>query len=118
MFEYFGGVTRILVPDNTKTAVIHNRDRYTQELNTVYHEMAEHYNTAILPARVRRPKDKPNAEGSVGVIFIDRTGAFSAPEYSDRKPSVRTSGNRRLVLLCIRAVDLEDSLFLSRPTPR
>ena len=42
MYEYFGGVTRILVPDNTKTAVIHNNDWYNQELNTIYHEMAEH----------------------------------------------------------------------------
>ena len=68
MYEYFGGVARILVPDNTKTALIHNNDWYNQELNTIYHEMAEHYNTAIIPARVRAPKDKPNAEGSVGVI--------------------------------------------------
>ena len=35
---------------------------------TVYHELAEHYGTAIIPARVRKPKDKPNAEGSVGNI--------------------------------------------------
>lgn len=42
MYEYFGGVTRILVPDNTKTAVIHNNDWYNQELNTIYPEMAEH----------------------------------------------------------------------------
>ncbi len=33
-----------------------------------YQEMAEHYGTAIIPARVRKPKDKPNAEGTVGVI--------------------------------------------------
>lgn len=57
MYEYFGGVTRILVPDNTTTAVLHNNDWYNQELNTIYHEMAEHYNTAIIPARVRAPKD-------------------------------------------------------------
>ena len=69
MYEYFGGVTKILVSDNCTTAVIHNggwtRD---QKLNAVYHEMAEHYGTAIIPARVRKPKDKPNAEGSVGNI--------------------------------------------------
>ena len=81
MFEYFGGATRILVPDNTKTAVIHNRDWYTQELNTVYHEMAEHYNTAILPARVRKPKDKPNAEGSVGVISTWITAALRDEQF-------------------------------------
>lgn len=56
MYEYFGGVTRILVPDNTMTAVIYNNDWYNQELNTIYHEMAEHYNTAIIPARVRAPR--------------------------------------------------------------
>lgn len=68
MYEHFGGVARILVSDNCKTAVIHNKGWYNQEVNTVYYEMAEHYNTAIIPARVRRPKDKPNAEGSVSVV--------------------------------------------------
>jgi len=68
MYEYFGGVAKILVPDNCKTAVVHNNDWYNQQLNTIYHEMAEYYNTAIIPARVRSPKDKPNVEGSVGNI--------------------------------------------------
>ena len=68
MYEYFGGVAKILVPDNCKTAVVHNGGWYNQQLNTVYHEMAEYYGTAIIPARVRKPKDKPNAEGSVGNI--------------------------------------------------
>jgi transposase len=57
MYEYFGGVAKILVPDNCKTAVIHNKGWYKQEINKVYHDMAEHYNTAIIPARVRAPKD-------------------------------------------------------------
>lgn len=68
MYEYFGGVAKILVPDNCKTAVIHNGGWKEQRINAVYHEMAEHYGTAIIPARVRAPKDKPNAEGSVGSI--------------------------------------------------
>ena len=66
-YRFFGGVTRILVPDNLKTGV----DRvswYTPTINKTYHEMAEHYGTAVIPARVRKPKDKPNAEGAVGVI--------------------------------------------------
>ena len=62
MYEYFGGVTNILVPDNFKTAVVHNGGWYNQQLNATYHEMAEHYGTAIIQARVRAPKDKPNAE--------------------------------------------------------
>ncbi len=68
MFNYFGGVTKMLVPDNTTTAVNHTKDWYTQELNKTYHEMAEHYGIAILPARVRKPKDKPNVEGNVGHV--------------------------------------------------
>ena len=81
MYEYFGGVTRILVPDNCKTAVIHNKDWYNQQVNAVYHEMAEHYNTAIIPARVRSPKDKPNAEGSVGVISTWITAALRNEQF-------------------------------------
>ena len=65
MLQFFGGVPRILVPDNCKTAVLHNKDWFTPEVNRTYHEMAEHYNTAIIPARVRKPDDKPNAEGGV-----------------------------------------------------
>ena len=68
MFQYFGGVPQILVPDNCSTAVNHGNDWYTQELNIVYHELAEHYGTAIVPARIRKPRDKPNAEGSVKTV--------------------------------------------------
>ena len=60
MYEYFGGVAKILVPDNCKTAVIHNGKRKDQQINQTYQELAEHYGTAIIPARVRSPKDKPN----------------------------------------------------------
>jgi transposase len=66
-YSFFGGVTRILVPDNLKTGVIKNTSTELI-LNRSYHEMAEHYGTAIIPARPITPRDKPNAEGTVGVI--------------------------------------------------
>ena len=66
-YRYFGGVTRILTSDNLKTGVVKN-SRTETVLNKTYQEMAEHYGTAILPARPRRPKDKAFAEGSVGVV--------------------------------------------------
>jgi transposase len=66
-FQFFGGVTRILTPDNLKTGV-DQAAWYTPVINKTYHEMAEHYGTAVIPARVRKPKDKPNAEGAVGII--------------------------------------------------
>ena len=81
MYEYFGGVAKILVPDNCKTAVIHNGGWKDQRINTVYHEMAEHYGTAIIPARVRTPKDKPNAEGTVGNISTWITAALRKEQF-------------------------------------
>jgi transposase len=66
-YRFFGGVTRILVPDNLKSGVIKNtRDEIV--LNKSYHEMAEHYNTAIVPTRVKAPKDKATVEGAVGHV--------------------------------------------------
>jgi transposase len=66
-YRYFGGVTRILTPDNLKVGVVSNT-RDETVINRAYQEMAEHYDTAVLPARVRKPRDKANAEGEVGVI--------------------------------------------------
>ncbi len=63
-YEYFGGVTRLLIPDNLKTGVTKN-NRYETVLNRSYQELAEYYDTAIVPARVEHPKDKSLAEGSV-----------------------------------------------------
>jgi transposase len=81
MLEFFGGVPMILVPDNCKTAVVRNGGWNDQKLNTVYHEMAEHYGTAIIPARVRKPKDKPNAEGSIGIISTWITAALRNEQF-------------------------------------
>lgn len=81
MYEYFNGVARILVPDNCKTAVIHNGGWNDQQINAVYQEMAEHYGTAIIPARVRSPKDKPNAEGTVGNISTWITAALRNEQF-------------------------------------
>lgn len=81
MYEYFGGVARILVPDNCRTAVDHNKGWKDQRINAVYQEMAEHYGTAIIPARVRAPKDKPNAEGSVGNISTWITAALRNEQF-------------------------------------
>ena len=66
-YRFFGGVTRILTPDNLKTGVIKNTKSETV-INRTYREMAEHYGTAIIPARPRTPKDKAFVEGAVGVV--------------------------------------------------
>lgn len=64
MYDYYGGVTRLLVPDNLKTGVITN-SRYDLIMNKSYQELAEYYDTAIVPCRVESPNDKSHAEGSV-----------------------------------------------------
>ncbi|MBR3015486.1 MAG: IS21 family transposase [Clostridia bacterium] len=74
-FHYFGGVTRLLIPDNAKTGVIAN-NRYETILNKSYQEMADHYGTAIVPARVRKPDDKAAAEGSVRYVSTWITAAL------------------------------------------
>jgi hypothetical protein len=64
MYSYFGGSTRLLIPDNLLTGVISNT-RYETILNRSYNEMAEYYDSAVVPARVDRPQDKSHAEGTV-----------------------------------------------------
>ena len=51
MYNYFGGVTRLLVPDNLKTGVIDNRKYQDPTINKVYQEMADHYDTSILDSQ-------------------------------------------------------------------
>jgi transposase len=66
-FEAIGGVPHLLVPDNTKTAVI-KACLYDPLVNRTYTEMAAHYETAILPARPRRPRDKAKVEQAVLIV--------------------------------------------------
>lgn len=69
MFAYFGGVPALIVPDNLRSGVS-KADRYDPDLNPTYAQMAEHYQTAIMPARPYKPKDKAKAE--VGVQIVSR----------------------------------------------
>ena len=68
MFAFFGGSVPRLVPDNLKTGVIsHPRDGEVV-LNDAYREMAAHYSAAVLPGRVRAPKDKASVENTVSHV--------------------------------------------------
>jgi len=68
-FSFLGGVPRVVIPDNLKSAVI-KACRYEPELNPSYQQLAEHYGVAIIPARPYKPKDKAKAE--VGVQVVER----------------------------------------------
>ena len=66
-FEYFGGVSGILVPDNLKSAVT-LADRYDPDLNETFKDMADHYGAVVIPARPDKPKDKAKVELSVKLV--------------------------------------------------
>ena len=66
--EFFGGVPQVLVPDNLKAAVI-KADKYEPVLNKVLEDFAEHYGLVVIPARPKKPKDKPNAENTVKLVY-------------------------------------------------
>jgi transposase len=74
--EYFGAAPRAIVPDNLKSGV-HKAHRYEPDLNRAYQDFAEHYDLAILPARIRKPRDKAKVEG--GVLIVLDSGAAAQP---------------------------------------
>jgi transposase len=109
-FSFFGGVPELLIPDNLKSGV-NNPCRYEPDLNPTYHDLAKHYGTAVIPARVRKPKDKAKVEGGVLVVqrwilarFRNRT-FFSLDElnqaitelleYLNNKPMQKLKRSRR-----------------------
>lgn len=64
-FQWYGALPRILVPDNCKTATIRAKF-YDPTINSGYLELSRHYGVAVIPARVRKPRDKPSVESGVG----------------------------------------------------
>jgi len=65
--EFFGGVPELLVPDNLKSAV-RKTHRYEPDITASYQQLAAHYQTAIVPARPYKPKDKAKAEVAVQIV--------------------------------------------------
>ena len=68
-FSFFGGVPELAVPDNLRSGVS-KAHRYEPDLNPTYMDLASHYGVAVLPARVRKPRDKAKAEA--GVLLVER----------------------------------------------
>jgi transposase len=66
-FEFFGGLTELIVPDNMKAAVT-KADKYDPVINDTFQDMADHYGTIVFPARPYRAKDKPKVELSVKLV--------------------------------------------------
>ena len=63
-----GGTAAILVPDNFKSAIV-KADRYEPEINRALEDFANHYKITVIPARVRKPKDKALVENQVKLVY-------------------------------------------------
>ncbi len=111
-FSFLGGVPGVLVPDNLKAGVSKSC-RYEPDLNPTYAEMAAHYGIAVIPARVRKPRDKAKVEAAVQIVerqilaplrnhvFFSLTelNAAIAPLLKElnQKPFAKLEGSRALV---------------------
>lgn len=67
MFEYFGAIPQIIVPDNLKSAIT-QASKYDPFINPLYQAMAKHYNVLVMPTRPGEPKDKAVVENSVKIV--------------------------------------------------
>ena len=112
-FSFLGGATPCIVPDNLKTGVTAHPRAGEPVLNAAYEELAAHYGSAVIPARVRRPRDKPSAENEVWAaatyviaalrdeVFTDMAALRAAvarrvAEHNDA-PFAKREGSRREV---------------------
>jgi transposase len=66
--HYCGGVPLAIVPDNLKSAVTKS-SKYEAEINETFADFAQHYSTAVLPARAYRPRDKALVENAVRLMY-------------------------------------------------
>ena len=91
-FEFFGGCTELVIPDNLRSGVS-RADRYEPDLNPSYHDLARHYGVAVLPTRVRRPRDTAKAEVAVQVVerwilaALRHRTFFSLAELNEPRPA-------------------------------
>lgn len=86
--HYFGGVPKVLVPDNLKSAV-HKASKYEADLNTDFSDFANHYNASVLPARSFKPRDKALVENAVSIVYSRiyaplRNQLFYSPEQLNK----------------------------------
>ena len=82
-FAYMGGSTPCIVPDNLKAGVTRHPREGEVELNAAYREMAAHYGSAVMPARIATPRDKPSAENEVWQAALEIIAALRDTVFTD-----------------------------------
>ena len=79
--DFFGGVPEQVVCDNCKTAVVSHARGKAPVVNRSYLDMARYYGFAVVPARVRSPRDKANVEAGVGMVTRHAVAALRGEEF-------------------------------------
>lgn len=99
-FEFYGGIPRLVIPDNPRTGVS-RACRYEPDLNRTYHEMALYYGVAVMPARPYKPRDKAKVENAVLVVerwiiaALRHHKFFSLPELDEAVATLLEKLNHR-----------------------
>lgn len=78
--RFFGGVPAAIVPDNLKSAVTKSC-RYEPEINETLQDLADHYQTTILPARCYKPQDKALVENVIKILYTRVHAHLHGKEY-------------------------------------
>jgi len=79
--EHAGGAPRIIVPDNLK-AVVSKPERYEPQINRTFEAFGSYYGCVILPARVRKPKDKALVEAAVNLTYTQCLARLRKQEFA------------------------------------
>ncbi len=137
-FSFLGGLPSILVPDNLKTGV-NKPDRYEPDIAKGYEDLAAHYGVAVIPARVRKPRDKAKVESGVLCAYrqiyapMRNRVFFSLDELNEaitkrvailnERPFKKLSGSRRsafaeIDLPALRPVPAEPYVHRTRKSAR
>ncbi len=98
-FAFLGGVPEVVVPDNLKSGVS-KTCRYEPELNPTYQDMATHYGVAIVPARVRTPRDKAKVETAVQIVERQILAKLRHQRFFSLAELNRAIGQQLQVLNC------------------
>jgi transposase len=88
-FFFFGGVTKAIVPDCLKSAVIHN-DGYEPIHNSLFLKLLDHFGTLSLPARPHHPKDKALVEGAVNLVYRQILARMHDQAFASREAMLLT----------------------------
>jgi transposase len=100
--NFLGGVPKAAVPDNLKAGIT-KPSRYEPGINKTYQELADHYGFVVLPARVRKPRDKAKVEAAVGIVSRYMLGKlrnhrfFSLDELNDAARDCVTNINAKVM---------------------